>query len=95
MTRPTEGPAERLSRLLDSGREEPGGLFDFDFYYGWAGDLHRLIETARSPLHVEAPAMLEVLKALSEWAAQTGEWEAPCWLEARAIIARIEGKERG
>lgn len=38
-----------------------------------------------------APAMLEALRDLVEWAERTGGWEAPCWDRARDAIAKAGG----
>lgn len=46
---------------------------------------------ANARLIAAAPELLAALKALVEWAAFTGGWEAPCWDDARAAIKKAEG----
>ena len=45
------------------------------------------VENAR--LIAAAPQLRAVLAALVAWSEHTGGWGAPCWRDARALLARL------
>lgn len=47
-------------------------------------------EDARERVHRAGPAMLKALKALVEWAAHMGGWDAPAWKQAEQAIRQAE-----
>ena len=48
---------------------------------------------ANCALIIAAPAMLEALRDLLEWAEDTGGWEAPAWQRARKLADALDGIE--
>ena len=38
---------------------------------------------------IAAPQLRSVLAGLAEWSARTGGWDAPCWHDAHALLARL------
>ena len=47
-----------------------------------------------SQLIAAAPALLDSLKELTDWAAQMGGWESPAWERARAAVAQAQGRKQ-
>jgi enterochelin esterase-like enzyme len=39
------------------------------------------------------PELLEAAKAVREWAEYQGGWDAKCWRELNAAVAKAEGRE--
>lgn len=55
------------------------------------GSLQFPLTVQQCPMHAAAPALLDSLKELTDWAAQMGGWESPAWERARAAVAQAEG----
>ncbi len=55
------------------------------------GVVHLLDETdvGNARLIAAAPQLRSVLAGLAEWSARTGGWDAPCWHDAHALLARL------
>jgi len=50
------------------------------------------VSLSPDPLHDNAFALLQAAKAVKEWEAMMGGWEAPCWDALDAAIAKCEGR---
>ena len=74
-------------------RERPntGGGFYVEPGIGEVYGLGRTPE-ANGRLIAAAPDLLAALKALQAWAEHTGGWEALCWAQADAAIAKATGR---
>jgi hypothetical protein len=44
---------------------------------------------ANARLIAQAPALVEALRALLSWNTLMGGWDAPCWANARAVLASL------
>lgn len=63
-----------------------------------AGSGLRLLDgqdVTNARLIVEAPQLHSVLAALVGWAARMGGWDAACWDDAHALLARLQDPRAG
>lgn len=58
------------------------------------GDVVAYCHPDNAPVIAAAPDLLAALKALQAWAEHTGGWEAPCWAQADAAVAKAISEAR-